>query len=624
MFRRPRSRRARLGAIVVLAAFLIVGMLGMIAFAVDVGVMLLLKTQLQVAADSAAMAAASVLGSQSSDPITTAQQFASYHEAGGKTIGLTNADIEYGAWDSNAKSFTPSGSISNAVRVTARCNAATGGNKLFFGPIFGVDETTVVAQAVAMGNPRDICFVVDLSGSMNDDCEPCWSTKAISDQLGPQGYPTVAADMMQDVYDDFGYGTFPGVLQHVGQPLGVTQDSRAYARLTSNTGPLASASIPSSYRISSGNSESTRKQKAYQWMIDYQIATIMPNALPAPNSSTNYGYWEKYLDYVVFAQTVNSGAGTPPSNRGKIPPNQTAYQLNDLNNPNGDSYPDAGVSERDSYKNKIGYRTYVQFMMDYGRNRKPDGVNFTPLSSSSPNCPFHDEATAGGIFSFPPREQPTHSSRRSLIAALQKVKDRNSTISDSNQKDWVSIVTFDTVSGTVLRHALASNYDTAMQSCTTLQAVCDDQSSTATETGLIFANNHIKPNTQGGSGRIYTQKVVVLLTDGMANLKSSSDGQVGAYRNANPNSDWYGGGSYVADAALMQASSMELGHWKVFSVGIGAGTDFGFMDRIARMGGTANDNGEAPHTTGNPISYETEMSNIFHNIITNPAVRLVQ
>ncbi len=624
MLGRLRSRRARRGAIVVLAAFMIIAMLGMIAFAIDVGVILLLKTQLQVAADSAAMAAAAVLGGESSDPIGTGQEFAAYHKAGGKAVTLGANDIEYGTWDSTARTFTPSESVSNAVRVTANRNASTGGNNLFFGRLFGVDQTTIQAQAVAMGNPRDICFVVDLSGSMNDDCDPCWATKAISDQLTPQGYPTVASDMMQDIFTDFNFGTFPGTLQHVGEPLSVTQDSKAYARLTSNTGPLTSASIPSTYRISSSNSEATRKSKAYKWMIDYQIAVIMPNANPTPDSSTNYGYWEKYLDYIISSQTVNSGVGTPPSNRGTLPPSQDSDQINDFNNPNSTSYPSAGTTERDSYRNKLGYRTYVQFMMDFGRNGRPDGSNYTPLSTASADCPYHSESTAGGTFSFPPREQPTHASRRSLIAAIQEVKTRNSTISDTNQRDWVSVVTFDTVSGTVLRKALTSDYDAAMQICTTLQAVADDQSSTATETGLIYGQNHIKPSTQGGAGRINTQKVVVLLTDGMANLKTSSDGTVGAYRTANPSSDWYGGGSYTADAAMMQANSMESAHWKVFALGIGLGTNYDFMDRMARMGGTDNEDGQAPRTSGNPVGYESELSELFQDIIENPAVRLVK
>src|SRR5690606_15941647 len=110
-------------------------------------------------------------------------------------------------------------------------------------------------------------------------------------------YPNTANELMQDVYTDFGFGAFPGELQYVGEPLGVIADSRAYARLTANNGPLTSASIPSTYRITSQDSESTRKNKAYRWMIDKQIAVIMPQAKPEPNSTTNFGYWSKYLDY---------------------------------------------------------------------------------------------------------------------------------------------------------------------------------------------------------------------------------------------------------------------------------------------------------------------------------------
>ncbi len=65
-------------------------------------------------------------------------------------------------------------------------------------------------------------------------------------------------------------------------------------------------------------------------------------------------------------------------------------------------------------------------------------------------------------------------------------------------------------------------------------------------------------------------------------------------------------------------------NWKVFSVGLGLGTDYDFMDRLARMGSTANSDGESPRTSGNPVAYEAELTKIFKNIITNPQVRLVQ
>src|SRR5262245_35121272 len=52
--RRPKDRR---GTILVLSAILMVAMLAMIAFAVDVGYLQVARTQLQQAADSAAIAA---------------------------------------------------------------------------------------------------------------------------------------------------------------------------------------------------------------------------------------------------------------------------------------------------------------------------------------------------------------------------------------------------------------------------------------------------------------------------------------------------------------------------------------------------------------------------------------
>ncbi len=128
------------------------------------------------------------------------------------------------------------------------------------------------------------------------------------------------------------------------------------------------------------------------------------------------------------------------------------------------------------YRNQIGYRTYVQFMMDFGRNVQPDGATYTPLSTLSPDCPWHTENTDGGTFSFPPREQPTHASRRALIAAIQVVKERNQTIPDLDQRDWVSIISYDVASpGPTIHQALTGDYDDAMLACTTLQAVGDNR-----------------------------------------------------------------------------------------------------------------------------------------------------
>jgi hypothetical protein len=361
-----------------LSVFLMIAMLAMIAFAVDCGYILLVRTQLQVAADSSALAAAQVIGSTQTDPLTKAKEYASYHYAGGKKVQLNNGDIEYGTWDATTKKFLPSVGLGNAIRVTTKLDAAHGGQApTFFGRVLGKNGFDAQAQAIAMGNPRDICFVVDLSGSMNDD-----TSRGLGDNGSPSGsYGGTIKDMMQKVFSDFGYGSYPGEMEKVGAPVGVD----TYAKLIANNGPLTKTSvtvkiagitisvpIPSAYRIKNNDSAATKKRKAYNWLIDVQIKELMTNVKPVPNSGNSgiQAYWDAYLDDVI--------------------------------NANG----------------QIGYRSYVGFMMLEGRDGKPGG-RLTPLSADSPDCPFHDEGTAGGTFSFPPSEQPTHAARRSVIAAIE-------------------------------------------------------------------------------------------------------------------------------------------------------------------------------------------------------------
>jgi hypothetical protein len=260
--RRLARRGNRRAAILVLSAFLIVVMLGMLALALDVGYMVLVRTQLQVAADAAAMAGAALMNEPRATMVSETQRFASYQRAGGKAVSLREADIEYGTWDAKTRTFNPTSSPSNAIQVTALRNDQTGGNVLFFGRIFGMKNFDVQASAVAMANPRDIAFVVDLSGSMNDDTEPCWATGEINNTFASSGYGSIGSKLMQDIYSDFNFGSYPGMLQWVGQPLAIAQDEYAYAELTTDDGPLASSSMSSTYRISSSDKESTRKQKA--------------------------------------------------------------------------------------------------------------------------------------------------------------------------------------------------------------------------------------------------------------------------------------------------------------------------------------------------------------------------
>ena len=124
--------------------------------------------------------------------------------------------------------------------------------------------------------------------------------------------------------------------------------------------------------------------------------------------------------------------------------------------------------------------------------------------------------------------------------------------------------------------------------------------------------------SQGGQGRENANKIIVLLTDGQPNLQVSSTTTVNSYKSGHPSSytnpttggttnNWFTsstGGTYYNDmnAALMQTSELQVGsstmpgsgNWYLYAVGVGLGYDYNFMDSMARMGNTADNNGQAP------------------------------
>ncbi|MBN2579018.1 MAG: VWA domain-containing protein [Pirellulales bacterium] len=597
-----------------MTVFLMVVIFGIVAFAVDMGCIVLARTQLQAAADSSALAAAASMNLPRAEMEAVARRFASKNRLGSRPVVIRPQDVQYGTWNTATRTFTPSGTPGNAVKVTARAANSTGGEiPLFFARIFNKQSASVQASAVATTNPRDICFVVDLSGSMNFDTDPDY-TEGLNRTFAAQGYPTIGNELMQKIYNDFHFGEYPGAAASLGDPL-VSRSSDLFDK---NNSPLLdwkqpltlrvgrtnySYTVPERYQITTTtkkgwghwgggqhtvtDSRAEIQKKAYSWVMDVQLRGvpnfpplpgIMPAARPTPDStdSRNYEYWLSY------------------------------------------------ISENES---NLGYCSYMHFMMNNGRDRKPGGNRYTPLSTYSPDCPMHSEETMGGVFDFPPREQPTHASRRATIAALQIIRERNQTISDPNQRDWVSIITFDRLDngGPVVLLPLTSDYHAAMEACTTFQACSHAGASTATEAGLIAAREHIKPAQEGGRGRLASNKIVVLLTDGQPNLYVSSNSEINAYCTQHPSSNYYGGwtnNSY--NAALMQTAMMQAKNWYVYPVGIGLRTDYDFMDREARLGGTANSQGESPRGSGNPADYEQRLTEIFEEIITNPKLRLVQ
>ncbi|MBA4016365.1 MAG: hypothetical protein C0483_04180 [Pirellula sp.] len=167
---RPTNRRSpasRRGIILVLTAVLMTFMLGLIAFAVDIGYIANARTEIQRATDAAAYAAAGALVNGTAGATTEGQAYLTANKVGGKSINTSNATFEYGFWDLNTRVFTVTNNSPNAVRVTANQNQTP----LFFGKVLNAQTFNIQSKSIATYQPRDIGLVLDYSGSMCYDSQ---------------------------------------------------------------------------------------------------------------------------------------------------------------------------------------------------------------------------------------------------------------------------------------------------------------------------------------------------------------------------------------------------------------------------------------------------------------------
>ena len=153
----------RRGGVAILAAVLLVLVLSMVALALDVGYMMNAKTELQAAADAAALAGAGAIADGPEKARNSAIRFAKSNGHGRKQ----EVAIETGEWDSSSQAFRTS-SKGNAVRVTVLREKVP----LFFAGVMHKRDFSTRATAIALPvSARDFMFVLDASGTMNDDSE---------------------------------------------------------------------------------------------------------------------------------------------------------------------------------------------------------------------------------------------------------------------------------------------------------------------------------------------------------------------------------------------------------------------------------------------------------------------
>ncbi len=155
---RPKRR----GIIVILMAILLVILLAVIAFTVDLGFISVARTELQSAADSAALAGVADLPRGESFAQSTALD---YIERNTNLTTPPATSHTTGQWDFKTGTFTPGKTPLDALRVQVE----TQNQSLFFGKVLGTNSFNTGATATAVVRPRDFVLVLDYSGSMNSE-----------------------------------------------------------------------------------------------------------------------------------------------------------------------------------------------------------------------------------------------------------------------------------------------------------------------------------------------------------------------------------------------------------------------------------------------------------------------
>jgi len=207
----PRSRRLggrRKGTVLILFAVMLIAVMGMLAFAIDVGVTMHHRASLQNAADASALAAADVLERgqlvNETDVRAVAQQYFALNRP------EATPDVQLGRWNPVTRDFTP-GTASplavNAVRVWVEWPYSS-----YFGKVLGHETYRSRAEAIAIGGrdiagPRDIVLMIDQTAALltprPDEYAPGEDAPADYPQNAKRALKEAAEQFIADVLTDF-------------------------------------------------------------------------------------------------------------------------------------------------------------------------------------------------------------------------------------------------------------------------------------------------------------------------------------------------------------------------------------------------------------------------------------
>lgn len=187
------KKNQRRGAIILLFVLALISLAGLLALALDIGVIAVARSQAQNAADTAAMTGARTINGGTTQNVSSAPTNAVKaamqnkvlnqnvsanlgsittpdsvtYTSGNVTIQVGSYEYVYNDTDATKEQFQASfPRTDTTVPYSAVRATIAGQSSLTFARVFGLSTSNVQATAVAAHRPRDIMIIMDLSGSM--------------------------------------------------------------------------------------------------------------------------------------------------------------------------------------------------------------------------------------------------------------------------------------------------------------------------------------------------------------------------------------------------------------------------------------------------------------------------
>lgn len=551
---RVRAQRFdRRGAIAVLAAIFLVAMLAMVAFTVDVGYVAQVNTELQRACDAGALAGAKSLTDGNEDAIAAVQQYVALNPVAGKALGASNVVIDLGTWDPNSFSFTPTTQSPSAVRVTLNDT----NEPLFFGRVLNKNSMNFSAQTVAMHQPRDIVLSLDFSGSMCDDSQ----LGAIS-KLGlsyiQNNFQTMYSELGSPVYGNLvftpQYVTFTGMTPTNSNMAQITTQFKDKAVYVTSTKSITQVKLQfadgSTQTLSASGTSGTFKGTGGNASKQVSTAWVKSGTNDSGNPS---GSGERFADDTTSLKTALGLTNVAYPYSGDSWDNYFNYVKTD------------STVASTGYAKMYGYMTWI----DYLQNSR-QSYSQTPDLWKTSEQPV--KALKDSVSTFIGYLQGSPSDDR-VGLSIYTYTDQTSFLESGLTKDFASV-------SSIVQHRQAGHYTP----------------NTNISAGMQKARLEIQNN-----GRTNAFKMMILMTDGVANLPGST---------ANAKNQ------VIAEANLAAAAKI-----KVVCIGLGAGADTALLNQVSSITGGVTFSIAGGQSVA---QVQQQLQDTFKKIIDSRPLKLVQ